>query len=99
MNQYDVSDGFVKTIVENANWKDVGVNISESKDKVVEETKDEVVEETNTEIEHFCPLCESKLEEELSDEVLYEHIDTVLSLANDLLKEETEEEESSEEEK
>ena len=50
---------------------------AETTEKVTEEVVEEFVEEDI----HVCPLCESKLEEELSDEILSEHINEILEIA------------------
>jgi DNA repair exonuclease SbcCD ATPase subunit len=36
---------------------------------------------------HTCPLCESELEEELSDDVIAEHIESMYSLMEQILEE------------
>lgn len=49
---------------------------------VEEETTEEVVEESTDE-EHTCPLCDSKLEEEISRDALKEFTDLVLEALNE----------------
>jgi hypothetical protein len=87
MNNF-VSQDMLKTILENACWDG-----EVKKAKVVTEGKaEEKVEE------HTCPLCESKLDEEISEEKLTEHFDAVLALAESVLEENSENEETMDEE-
>jgi hypothetical protein len=71
----------------------------EVKTEKVEEAKKTKKEEPVVE-SHVCPLCESKLEEEISDEKLQEHVDYLLSVINENFTEDGEEslDEDSEEE-
>jgi hypothetical protein len=72
MRGINVSDDFVSQIL----GKPVA-KLSES--SVVEET---VNEETAEDV-HVCPLCESHLEEEISQEKIDEHINFFLSVINE----------------
>ena len=86
-NHINVDESFVKSLVENAAWDEARLSVTEAKQEetveaskeeaeVVEEEKEELVQATQPlqEDEHFCPLCESTLEEELSDERIMEHL-------------------------
>jgi len=86
-NHIKVDEDYVKSLLANAAWDHVDVRIQE---EVQEETP--VVE--NTVEEHVCPLCESKLDEELADEIVLEHLGKI----EELLMEDSEEEEEDVEE-
>ena len=58
----NVDQGFINAMVENAAWK---------KDFEDEDDSDEMKESVG---EHVCPLCESTLDEALSDEKISEHV-------------------------
>ena len=100
MNRYDVEQDVMDEILASRVWKSQGIDLKleESKDQEKENEDAEAVNEEETE-EHTCPLCESTLEEALSDEKLSEHVDYILSIVEGLdsegesLEEETEEEE------
>ena len=92
-------DQLREAVLGTAAWKKAGL-LNESvapvqEQEVIEEAK---AEETAPEA-HTCPLCESKLDEELSDEVLLEHAQQMLTVfqeAEQLLAEEEEAEEGEE---
>ena len=92
-------DQLREAVLGTAAWKKAGL-LSESvapvqEQEVIEEAK---AEETTPEA-HVCPLCESKLDEELSDEVLLEHAEAMLGVfqeAEELLAEEEAAEEGEE---
>ena len=91
------SDLFKSNVWGNAGIK---VKVDEAKVEKVEEakkpeTKEEEVIEEGVEETHVCPLCESKLEQDISDERLQEFIDYTLEVINEAF--ETEELEDSEE--
>jgi len=91
-------DQLREAVLGTAAWKQVGV-ITESVAAVEEQ---EVIEEgKEVSEEHSCPLCESKLDEQLSDEVLLEHADQMLEVfqeaENIIVESEKEEEEGDEE--
>ena len=107
MNHINVGADFVKNLVENANWQKAGLEVSvketeeETKEASIEEEaapveevkaeeeEEELEEETK---EHQCPLCESVLEEELSEEKLISHLGAMQELfAKFTAKEEDEE--------
>jgi len=76
MSKYlEVNEDFVKSLMKQAAWDKVKV--------VVEQEAEEPVEEDATIEEHTCPLCESTLEEEISDEALLEHLDKISNLLSE----------------
>ena len=92
-------DQLREAVLGTAAWKKAGF-VSESvapvqEQEVIEEAK---AEETAPEV-HTCPLCESTLEEELSDEALLEHANQMAELFQEveLLAEEEATEEEAEE--
>ncbi|MAG26554.1 hypothetical protein CMI47_13495 [Candidatus Pacearchaeota archaeon] len=84
-----VEDDFRQQLMEQAAWSKVGVApAGNSEAKVVEESNDggdkcappAAVSEEEAAEGHVCPLCESYLEEELSEEMISEHLDYVFEL-------------------
>jgi hypothetical protein len=86
-NHINVEESFIKSLVENAAWDEARLSVTEAKQEetveaskeeaeVVEEEKEELVQETQAlqEDQHVCPLCESTLEEALTDEQIMEHL-------------------------
>ena len=102
MKKFVISDEERMALMEGATWDKEGFDFSNiSGPAVVEESTDvsqeeaEVIEE---EVEdNFCPLCESHLEEELSEERISEHLDFVLDLLSEGAEEDTDSEELAEE--
>jgi DNA repair exonuclease SbcCD ATPase subunit len=93
-------DQLREAVLGTAAWKKAGI-LNESaapvEQQVIEEAK---AEETAPEA-HTCPLCESTLEGEISDEALLEHAEQMMGVfeeAEQLLAEAEEAEESDEEE-
>ena len=66
-NHIKIDEDYVKSLLENAAW---GHDV-----QLQEEVQEEVIVE-----EHVCPLCESKLDEELSDEIVLEHLEKIEEL-------------------
>ena len=67
MSEYiNVEESYVKTLLENAAWDAASVTLQEGTGKDFEGK--ESVEA------HTCPLCESELEEALTDEQIQEHV-------------------------
>jgi hypothetical protein len=94
-----VDDSFVKRLIEEGGWEKLGITprMDEATTEVEEtEETEEVVAEAEAE-EHTCPLCQSTLEEELSEDTMTQHIEAVLALVEQLNEEEEEAEESEEE--
>ena len=89
----EVPDEFVNSLMDDNSWGRFGL-MSESKksdaeivEKVEQVLEDEEVnEEAEVEV-HSCPLCETVLDEALSDEVLEEHISSVLDMVNEIISE------------
>ena len=73
-----IDESFVKEVIENGGWDKLGI-----KPALTEETAEVVAEET---AEHVCPLCESSLEEALSDERILEHISSIEQLVETFVK-------------
>lgn len=87
MRYIDVSDDYVAKVLEATGLK------AKAKDPIVE-AKDapqepEVIEEAAKEAPS-CPLCESELDEELSDNALQECVEFILNTINELREEEGE---------
>ena len=82
-----VETSFVKSLLEGAAWEKAGLTLVEKKaaTKEMKEaddeeedldpsgTKKELDQKESVEV-HECPLCESVLDEELSDEAIFEHV-------------------------
>jgi hypothetical protein len=95
MSKINVTDEFVGQLLESRGWDKAGIRVDESKKEkktgggpevegAKEVGKSAYDNENNspegiTE-EHTCPLCEAKLDEELSDEVLEEHAGAMLGI-------------------
>jgi DNA repair exonuclease SbcCD ATPase subunit len=90
MNHKNVLKEEVDQIMKQAFWSKSGVSLNESVDtqeaQEVVETPVEVEAEVEqvTEETHSCPLCESTLEESISDEKLTEHIEMMLGIINEM---------------
>ena len=85
-----VDESYVKALLGHAAWDKAEVVISE------ETSNEEVIEEAEEEVVHFCPLCESCLEESVSPE-LYDEFFVALEEAAAGTEEEEEEEDLEEE--
>ena len=76
-------DQLREAVLGTAAWQQAGL-LTEATAPVKEKAKETEVEaeaETETISEgHTCPLCESDLDEEISDEVLLEHADQMLGM-------------------
>ena len=94
MKHFNISDEAMKIILENSAWQQFGVKVNEAKQKIdesAEQAEEEAVEE------HVCPLCQSHLQEAISDEALMEHTANVLEAVNAATINEEEEEEDGDE--
>lgn len=94
MKHFNISDEAMKIILENSAWQQFGVKVNEAKqniDESAEQAEEEAVEE------HVCPLCQSHLQEAISDEALMEHTANVLEAVNAATINEQEEEEDGDE--
>ena len=78
MKHLNISDEAMKIILENSAWGQFGLKVDEAKQPITEEAE-EVSEEAD---EHVCPLCQSHLQEAISDEALMEHTANVLEAVN-----------------
>lgn len=79
MKHLNISDDAMKIILENAAWADFGLKAPAKQVEKVEESTEEVIEEAE---EHVCPLCQSHLQEAISDEALMEHTADILEAVN-----------------
>jgi hypothetical protein len=93
MKHLNISDEAMKIILENSAWGQFGLKVDEAKQPINEESE-EVSEEAD---EHVCPLCQSHLQEAISDEALMEHTANLLEAVNAATLNEEEEEEDGEE--
>ena len=89
MNEFhpEVSKEDVDAFLQIETWERAGVNL-----KKLEESKEEEVIEEATKVEeevevHTCPLCESELQEPISEEVMKEHVTMLLELINESMEE------------
>jgi len=74
MKGIQVTDDFINAVLK-------GCNLTESQEvEVIEEGEDE----------HVCPLCESQLEEAISEEQMSEHVGFMLSVLNESLEDDGE---------
>jgi len=87
MKHNSINESVVNDIVSQAYWGTAGIKVK-APSKVEESTEVEATEEVDTPQEeiveaesHECPLCCSKLDEELSDDVIAEHISDILEIA------------------
>lgn len=78
----------VDQIIQQSFWGKGGLRLTESTEQGQEEVQEEVpAEEEQLEeaVEaHVCPLCESQLEEAISDEQLAEHVDFMVGIINEM---------------
>jgi len=81
-NHIKIDEDFVKSLIQDAAWDKVHVSVQEADETVeIEEAEEaEEAEKVEEAEEPFCPLCESQLDEELSDETILEHIDKIQNL-------------------
>ena len=107
MQHINVENEFIQNLFESDSWGRFGVNVEkvEAKPTISESVETEEVEEVEQvhedhESELACPLCESALDEPISEERISEHIDRVMTLVSESLNEANEdvEEETSEDE-
>ena len=94
MKHLNISDDAMKIILENSAWADFGLKVAKVEEKKLDEAAEQIEEEAD---EHVCPLCQSHLQEAISDEALMEHTAEVLEAVNAATLNEEEEEEDGEE--
>lgn len=100
MKNVNLTEDTMADIFNSKVWKDSGFKLA-TKDPQKESKIDESTEEVNEGDEeevHTCPLCESHLEEPLSEERIQEHVDYLFSVINEAFEtdETLEEEEDAE---
>ena len=93
MKHLNISDDAMKIILENSAWADFGLKVTPTQDQKIDEAAEKVEEEAD---EHVCPLCQSHLQEAISDEALMEHTANVLEAVNAATLNEEEEEDGEE---
>ena len=79
MKHLNISDDAMKIILENSAWADFGIKVTKAEDAKLDEATEQIEEEAD---EHVCPLCQSHLDEAISDEALMEHTANVLEAVN-----------------
>ena len=100
MNHLNVDKDYVQSLVESAAW--AAVEVKPTKTEKVEEASDDSAEDSEPQA-HTCPLCETTLEEDLSDDRILEHLESMMAVVNqvsedlEVLSEEEDEDEDSEE--
>ena len=110
-----IDESFVSNILQKGGWDKLDIEVAsvDTEEEVIEEAatkkkakdlgepgeESETVAEAEVQ-EHTCPLCESKLEEEISDEKLLEHASVMAEIFDEfeVIEEEYTEEEEEEEE-
>lgn len=92
----------VDQIIAQSSWGKTGVRLAETKAPIAESTEPQAQEaqpeETPVQAAHVCPLCESELQQDITDEQLAEHIDLMVDIIDEVasLQEESEDVEASE---
>lgn len=90
MKNRDVLKEEVEQLISQSFWGKSGVSLNENTEVPVEteevmESEEELVDDQEViEEAHVCPLCESHLEEPVSDEQLTEHIEMMLGIINEM---------------
>jgi hypothetical protein len=79
----------VDQLINQAFWGKGGVRLTENTEEVTQEpqTQEEVTQDDSEQLEesaHVCPLCESKLEEDISDEQLMEHVNLMVEIISEM---------------
>ena len=96
MNHLNVDKDYVQSLVESAAWAAVEVKPTKVEGKLEESSDSDEDSETQT---HTCPLCESTLEEDLSDERILEHLDSMMAVVNQVSEDSESNSESNSEDK
>lgn len=84
-NHIKIDEDFVASLLATAKW--------DHPLQLQEEVQEEVIVE-----EHTCPLCESELDEELSDEIILEHLDAIQDILTEKKDVDDEDDDDDEEE-
>ena len=97
MQHINVENEFIQHLFESDRWGRFGVNVEKGEEKPnlsesVEMQEGEEYEEVEQvhedhETDFACPLCETELDGPLSEEVISEHINTVMTLVSESLNE------------
>ena len=114
MNHISVEDALVQELLENAAWHQIGKGsileekTAEGAEKVDEgnmfgnEDQEVISEDSETEECYTCPMCESTLEEALSDDHIMESVNRICDVIDELnevaISEDVEDEDTDEDE-
>lgn len=102
MRGMDIAKEIYEDILKSKVWADQGVKVNLKESTEVSEEVEAIEEET-----HVCPLCESTLEEPISEEKIEEHVNSLVDVVLEAfgegvdlesLDEEVDEEDSEEQE-
>lgn len=97
MNHITVPDELVSQLLEGAAWHQIGHKLEKNdKTEKVDETnmfgnEEEVLAEDSEQEVDVCPMCESELDEALSDETIMECVETICEVLEELNEESTDE--------
>ena len=76
----------VDQIIAQSMWGKTGVKLDEGTTSIKESVEgDEAQDEVLEEGAHVCPLCESHLEEQITDEQLAEHVDLMVNIIDEVI--------------
>lgn len=92
----NLQENFIKEVLRTSAWKSASLDVDLKKETDVIDESSEVDEEEE-ETQAVCPLCESELESELSDQCLLEHASEMLSLFDEVENLLTEDEDAEDE--
>ena len=104
-----ITEDFVTNLLEQGAWSKAGIEVGSVTEEKLDEKKSKKSKKSgqdegepgekneSKEETHVCPLCESELEEELSDECLIEHAEAMAELFASLNEEDDEDEDESDE--
>lgn len=94
----NLHESFIAGVLRTSAWKSADLDVVLDKETEVIEESAEEVDESEEVATHVCPLCETELEEELSDQCLLEHAQSMLSLFDEVEAQLNEEDDESDEE-
>lgn len=94
----NLHESFIAGVLRTSAWKSADLDVVLDKEPEVIDESAEEVDESEEVATHVCPLCETELEEELSDQCLLEHAQSMLSLFDDVEAQLNEEDEEPEDE-
>lgn len=97
MRGIDIPADIYNDILQSKVWKDQGVTVKTEPIKESAEVEAEEVNEAEEQV-HQCPLCESQLEEAISEEKIDEHVEFLVSVISEAFAEENDLEDLDEQE-